>query len=169
MRYAGIIYNDVTAAPGLCLSFFVQGCPLHCNGCHNKHTWSFNGGFEFTDKTMDSILTGLTANGVHRTLCIMGGEPMAEENMFLTHLVINEVKRALPDTKIYLWSGYTLEELEKRREEMSKGTAKPIRSHNRRSRGVLESYQKLRVQCDSKAKQVASSNLHPLRSTTMLS
>lgn len=114
MRYAGIIYNDVTAAPGLCLSFFVQGCPLHCNGCHNKHTWSFNGGLEFTDKTMNSILTGLTANGVHRTLCIMGGEPMAEENMFLTHLVISEVKRALPDTKIYLWSGYTLEELEKR-------------------------------------------------------
>lgn len=114
MRYAGIIYNDVTAAPGLCLSFFVQGCPLHCDGCHNKHTWSFNGGLEFTDKTMNSILTGLTANGVHRTLCIMGGEPMAEENMFLTHLVINEVKRALPDTKIYLWSGYTLEELEKR-------------------------------------------------------
>lgn len=114
MRYAGIIYNDVTAAPGLCLSFFVQGCPLHCNGCHNKRTWSFNGGLEFTDKTMNSILNGLTANGVHRTLCIMGGEPMAEENMFLTHLVINEVKRALPDTKIYLWSGYTLEELEKR-------------------------------------------------------
>lgn len=114
MRYAGIIYNDVTAAPGLCLSFFVQGCPLHCEGCHNKHTWSFNGGLEFTDKTMNSILTGLTANSVHRTLCIMGGEPMAEENMFLTHLVINEVKRALPDTKIYLWSGYTLEELEKR-------------------------------------------------------
>ena len=117
MRYAGIIYNDVTAAPGLCLSFFVQGCPLHCEGCHNKHTWSFNGGLEFTDKTMNSILTGLTANGVHRTLCIMGGEPMAEENMFLTHLVINEVKRALPDTKIYLWSGYTLEELEKRSDD----------------------------------------------------
>lgn len=117
MRYAGIIYNDVTAAPGLCLSFFVQGCPLHCEGCHNKHTWSFNGGLEFTDKTMNSILTGLTANGVHRTLCIMGGEPMAEENMFLTHLVINEVKRALPNTKIYLWSGYTLEELEKRSDD----------------------------------------------------
>lgn len=39
---------------------------------------------------------------------------MAEENMFLTQLVISEVKRTLQDTKIYLWSGYTLEELQKR-------------------------------------------------------
>lgn len=109
MRYAGIIRNDVTAAPGVCLSFFVQGCPLKCAGCHNQHTWDFNGGLEFTDKTMNSILNGLEANGVHRSLCIMGGEPMAEENLFLTHMVISEVKRALPHTKIYLWSGYTYE------------------------------------------------------------
>lgn len=114
MRYAGIIYNDVTAAPGICLSFFVQGCPLHCSGCHNPQTWDFNGGHEFTEETMNSILKGLTANGIHRSFCIMGGEPMAEQNLFLTAMVINEVKRALPDTKIYLWSGYTLEELQKR-------------------------------------------------------
>ena len=63
---------------------------------------------------MDSILQGLTANGVHRSLCIMGGEPLCEENLFLTQMVINEVKRALPDTKIYLWTGYVLEDLEKR-------------------------------------------------------
>ena len=114
MRYAGIIYNDVTAAPGVCLSFFVQGCPLKCPGCHNRQTWDFNGGMEFTEQTMNSILDGLVANGVHRTFCIMGGEPMAEQNLFLTAMVISEVKRTLPDTKIYLWSGYTLEELQKR-------------------------------------------------------
>lgn len=114
MRYAGIIYNDVTAAPGVCLSFFVQGCGRRCPGCHNPETWDFNGGMEFTEQTMNSILEGLIANGVHRTLCIMGGEPMAEENMFLVEMVINEVKKALPDTKIYLWSGYTYEELAKR-------------------------------------------------------
>ena len=63
---------------------------------------------------MNSILQGLTANGIHRTLCIMGGEPMAEQNLFLTAMVINEVKHSLPDTKIYLWSGYTYEELAQR-------------------------------------------------------
>lgn len=114
MRYAGIIYNDVTAAPGVCLSFFTQGCPHHCPGCHNPETWDFDGGLEFTDKTLNSILDGLVANGVFRTLCFMGGEPMAEENLFLVDLIIREVKKQLPHTKIYLWTGYTLEELRAR-------------------------------------------------------
>ena len=35
MRYAGLIKNDLSAAPGVCVSFFVQGCPLRCPGCHN--------------------------------------------------------------------------------------------------------------------------------------
>ena len=63
---------------------------------------------------MNSILDGLVANGVHRDLAIMGGEPMAEENMFLVQMIITEVKKALPGTKIYLWSGYTYEELAQR-------------------------------------------------------
>lgn len=32
---AGIIPNDTAAAPGVCVSVFVSGCPLHCKGCHN--------------------------------------------------------------------------------------------------------------------------------------
>lgn len=42
----------------------------------------------------------------------MGGEPLAQQNLFLTELVIKEVKKAIPDIKIALWTGYTLEELQ---------------------------------------------------------
>ena len=111
MRYGGIIYNDFAAAPGVCLSFFTQGCPHHCSGCQNPETWQFNGGREFTNDTLNSIINGLQANGVHRSLAIMGGEPLCPENLFLTNLVIQEVKQQLPDTKIWIWSGYTIEEL----------------------------------------------------------
>ena len=41
----------------------------------------------------------------------MGGEPLCPENLFLTHLVIESVKNALPDTKIYIWTGYLYEDL----------------------------------------------------------
>ena len=116
MRYAGIIYNDVTAAPGLCLSFFTQGCPIHCAGCHNQQTWAFDGGLEFTEQTLNSILEGLVANGVTRSFCIMGGEPLCEENLFMVNMLINEVRRVLPQVPIYIWSGYTLEELQSRRD-----------------------------------------------------
>lgn len=111
MRYAGLIKNDLAAAPGICLTFFVQGCPFRCPGCHNPESWDFNGGKEFTPKVLDEIISGLTANNINRTLCIMGGEPLCSENLFLTTLIIKEVRQYKPDTKIYLWTGHLYEDL----------------------------------------------------------
>ena len=111
MKYSGIILNDITAAPGLCVSFFTQGCPHRCPGCHNPGTWSFDGGIDFTMDTLETIISGLTAQGIQRNLCIMGGEPLCEENAFLTHMILREVKSRLPDVKIYIWTGYVYEDL----------------------------------------------------------
>lgn len=111
MRYAGIIPNDLSAAPGVCVSFFVQGCPIHCPGCHNPGTWDFDGGKEFKGDTIEHLINCLTANSIHRDLCIMGGEPLCDENQFLTLLVCKTIKERLPDTKIYLWTGYTVPQL----------------------------------------------------------
>lgn len=113
MRYAGIIPNDLSAAPGVCVTFFTQGCPHHCPGCHNPETWDYDGGKEFEGNTIERIEQYLTANGIHRDLCIMGGEPLCPDNQFLTLLICNTIKDKLPDTKIYIWTGYTLEELNK--------------------------------------------------------
>ena len=112
MRYAGIIKNDFSAAPGTSVTFFTQGCPHKCEGCHNPETWDFEGGEEVTHDTILEIIKAITANGLHRNLCIMGGEPLCPENQFLTNLIINSVKEKLPDTKIYLWTGYYLENLD---------------------------------------------------------
>lgn len=114
MRYSGVIYNDITAAPGLCVTFFTQGCPHQCHGCHNPQTWDFEGGIEFTPNVLDEIIEGLTAQGIQRSLCIMGGEPLCSENEFLTLLVVKTVRDRLPETPIYIWTGYTYEELSKK-------------------------------------------------------
>ena len=113
MRYAGINYNDMCAAPGVSVTLFTQGCPHHCKGCHNPETWDFNGGKEFTFETLQSILKALSANGINRSLAIMGGEPLCEENSFLTLMVIKTVKEKMPQTKIYIWTGYVFEQLKK--------------------------------------------------------
>lgn len=112
MRYAGIIKNDVSAAPGVCVSFFTQGCPHRCPGCHNPETWDFKSGKEFTANTLVKILDALVANGIDRRFCIMGGEPLCPQNLPLTSLVIDEVKSKFPNKEIYLWTGYTLKELQ---------------------------------------------------------
>lgn len=111
LKYSGLILNDISAAPGLCVSFFTQGCPHRCPGCHNPETWNFDGGLEFTEETLNEIINGLTAQNIKRDLCIMGGEPLCEENALLTFTVIEQVKYYVPDTKIYIWTGYTIEEL----------------------------------------------------------
>lgn len=112
MRYAGIIKNDFSAAPGVSVTFFTQGCPHRCEGCHNPETWDFEDGEEVTHDTILDVIEAITANGLHRNLCIMGGEPLCPENQFLTNLIINSVKEKLPDTKVYLWTGYYLKDLD---------------------------------------------------------
>ena len=114
MKYAGIIKNDLSAAPGISVSFFTQGCPHHCKGCHNPETWDFDGGKEFTYDVLNEVIDALTANGVKRSLSILGGEPLCEENVFLTLLLIKTVKERLPNTKIYIWTGYYYDELVKK-------------------------------------------------------
>lgn len=111
MRYAGLIKNDFSAAPGVSVSFFTQGCPHHCPGCQNPETWDFDAGKEFVPEVLDEIVEALTANGIERSFCVLGGEPLCRENEFLTNLVIKHVKEKVPDVKIYVWSGYTYEYL----------------------------------------------------------
>ena len=111
MKYAGLNPNDFAAAPGISVSFFTQGCPHRCVGCQNPETWDFNGGKEFTPQVLDDIVNALVANGIKRSLCIMGGEPLCEENIFLTLLVISNVKEKLPDIKVYIWTGFLYENL----------------------------------------------------------
>lgn len=111
MKYAGIIKNDIANGPGIRVSFWVQGCPHKCYNCQNPETWSFDGGKEFTAETLQEIKDALTANDIQRNLSILGGEPLCQENLFLTMLVIKEIKEQFPNINIYLWTGYTIEEL----------------------------------------------------------
>lgn len=111
MQYAGLIKNDIAAGEGINVSFFTQGCPFHCKGCHNPQTWDFAGGKEFTTEILEDIIQSISANGVQRNLSIMGGEPLCPENIFLVSMIILKVREIYPDIKIYLWTGYTYEEL----------------------------------------------------------
>lgn len=112
MRYAGIIPNDTSnAGAGVCFSFYTQGCPHKCEGCQNPETWSFDGGYEFTTETLNEIIEGIAANSITRNFCVLGGEPLCDENVFLTYLVVEHVRKAYPNIRIYIWSGYTYDEL----------------------------------------------------------
>ena len=113
MRYAKINPNDVANGEGICVSLFVQGCPHRCKGCFNPETWDFKDGFEFTYNEMKFIIDALRANGVQRNFSILGGEPLAPKNRETVWAIIQEIRSLFPDIKIYLWTGYYLENLRK--------------------------------------------------------
>lgn len=106
MRYAGLIKNDVAAGIGVCVTLFVQGCSIHCPGCHNPEAQDFDGGQEFTELTQQEILEAITANNINRNFCIMGGEPLDPRNYIEVAKLIKTVRYNYPNIKIYLWTGY---------------------------------------------------------------
>lgn len=110
MKYAAIKENDIVDGEGVCVSFWTQGCPFRCKGCHNPETWSFDGGIEEDEnKLLNKILYLIDKNNVQRNLSILGGEPLCKQNRgFIAKLVI-AAKRRFPNIKIFLWTGYEIE------------------------------------------------------------
>jgi len=115
MRIAGLIKNDMVDGSGFCVSLWTQGCPHRCPGCHNPETWDFNGGTVITlDELEKEILEALNANGVERNFSVLGGEPLCEENLYDVAKIISKVRHNFPDRKIFVWTGYTYEELKEK-------------------------------------------------------
>ena len=111
MKYAGIIYDDFVNGENVCVSLWMQGCHFHCKGCHNQQTWDFNGGYEMPENFESDILKAISKNGIQRNFSMLGGEPLCPENRAFVCNLIKKVRETYPTIKIFVWTGYELEEL----------------------------------------------------------
>ena len=111
MHYAAIKKTDVANGLGVRVSLFVSGCRRHCEGCFNPEAWDFEYGRLFTQATEDEILTALAPSWI-QGLSILGGEPMELENKIVLTPFLHRVRTTLPDKDIWLYTGYTIEEIE---------------------------------------------------------
>lgn len=114
MKYAAIKYNDIVDGEGICVSLWTQGCPFHCEGCHNPETWDENGGIEVPTDIKGRIVKAISANSIERNFSVLGGEPLASWNLQFVDEIISAVRVAYPHIKIFLWTGYTLEALKEK-------------------------------------------------------
>ena len=46
IRIAGTVNDSIVDGVGIRFTIFTQGCPHHCEGCHNPETHDFNGGYD---------------------------------------------------------------------------------------------------------------------------
>lgn len=116
-RYAGLITNDFANGIGTCVSFWTQGCPHHCPGCQNPETWDFQGGKEVPTDIRGQIIKAICANGITRNFSVLGGEPLCDENLDEVDKIITGVRTAYPQIKIFVWTGYILEELKEKKND----------------------------------------------------
>lgn len=116
MRIAGIIEDDIVDCDdGIAVSLWTVGCPHRCKGCHNQNLWDYGAGQDIPIKTViNEIKEKINKNGIMRNFSVLGGEPLDPQNIKDVDEVLKEVRSAYPNIKIYLWTGYTLEELSDR-------------------------------------------------------
>ena len=110
MRYAQIRSMDISNGEGVGVSLFVQGCDRHCFNCFNSETWDFNGGKEWTEETKNKF-TELIDRPYIKRISILGGEPLAEQNLDEVLSLIKEIRISFPDKTIWLYTGYSYSEI----------------------------------------------------------
>lgn len=113
MRYAQIRKMDISNGEGIGVSLFIQGCSQHCKGCFNPETWDFQGGKIYHPETTEKIMELLNKPYIIR-FSILGGEPLEYKNLFELSCLINKIKSTYPHIKIWMWTGFLLEDLEEK-------------------------------------------------------
>ncbi len=75
IRISGIVDESIVDGKGLRYTIFTQGCPHHCEGCHNPHTHDFTGG---TDKEITALYEEICKNPLLSGITFSGGEPFCQ-------------------------------------------------------------------------------------------
>lgn len=110
MRYAQIYTCDIANGPGCRTSLFVSGCTHHCSGCFNAVAWDFDYGKEFDQRIQEQLIEKSRPSYIEG-FTFLGGEPMEPENQKALRPFMERIKKELPDKDIWIYSGYTYEEL----------------------------------------------------------
>lgn len=101
---------DVLNGRGLRNSLFTSGCTHHCKGCFNAATWNFAYGVPYTRQFEDQVIADLQVEDIRLAgLSILGGEPFQNVDGLLS--LVKRVQAECPGKDIWIWSGYTFEEI----------------------------------------------------------
>ena len=102
LRVLDIVAGTSVDGPGLRTSIYFAGCLHHCAGCHNPQSWDMQGGNQMS---IDEIVERIEQEGFNVTFS--GGDPVYQ----LIPLISLARRLHQLGFKIWLYTGYTYEEL----------------------------------------------------------
>lgn len=110
MKYIKITKCDIANGPGVRTVLWVSGCNHHCKDCHNPDTWDYNNGKDFDKNAHDYLFECLSKSYI-KGLTLSGGDPLYPDNREGIISLISEVRSQFPSKDIWLYTGYTYEEI----------------------------------------------------------
>jgi anaerobic ribonucleoside-triphosphate reductase activating protein len=108
MNYHKIEKTSIANGEGIRVVLWVSGCSLHCRGCHNPETWDANSGIPFNLEAKNELYEALDKPYI-KGITFSGGNPL--ENFPEVFALCKEIKEKFPTKNIWLYSGYTYEEI----------------------------------------------------------
>lgn len=111
MRYHNITTADMMNGEGLRVVLWLSGCSHHCYNCQNPVTWDENDGLIFDESAKEELFRELGKDYISG-LTLSGGDPLHEANLDGVLDLVNEFRLSLTEKTIWLYSGYTWEEIQ---------------------------------------------------------
>ena len=113
MNYTKLLKADIANGPGFRLTLWVTGCSRRCPGCFNEEAQDPNFGQKFDNDVKKKIFKELGYDWC-KGVSFLGGEPLSKlsDNRKQVIAFAKEVREKFPDKDQWLWSGYTLEEIQ---------------------------------------------------------
>lgn len=110
MNYLKIEHEDVCNGSGLRCTIWFTSCSHMCKGCFNKETWNPDSGILFDESAKQEILNELSKDYISG-ITLSGGDPLHENNLSEVLSLIEEIRNLFPNKTIWLYTGYTWEDL----------------------------------------------------------
>ena len=95
---------------GLRVVLWVSGCEHHCKNCQNPETHDPKGGIPFDDNAEHELFASLIQEHCDG-LTLSGGDPLYPMNRHEITTLCEVYKKALPHKTIWLYTGYTYEQI----------------------------------------------------------
>lgn len=110
MKYHNITHADMLNGEGLRVVLWVSGCSHHCPACQNVITWNCNDGLDFDEAAKEEIFKDLEEDWCSG-ITLSGGDPLFKGNRADIVSLVCEIREKYPTKSIWLYTGYTWEEL----------------------------------------------------------